>query len=62
MEAATNEFDDTIPQSRTRDRGSTAALMAMIVCSVILLLMLAACSPPAHASACGQEIWAGGVS
>lgn len=43
------EFEDASPQSSMRNQGSTSALVAMIVCDVILLLMLSACSPPAHA-------------
>lgn len=38
-------------QSSLSERGSTSTLVAMVACNVILLLMLAACSPPAQAQA-----------
>jgi len=44
------QLEDATPQSSIPDdRGSLSALVAMIACDVILLVMLSACSPPAHA-------------
>ena len=44
-----NEFEDATAQSSTRNQGPTSAFVAMIACNVMLLVMLAAYSPPAHA-------------
>ena len=38
----TGQFESAIPETWTRDQGSTSALVAMIATNVILLLMLAA--------------------
>jgi hypothetical protein len=46
---AKHEFEDSDLQGSTRYHGSTSACVAMVACNVMLLLMLAACSPPAHA-------------
>lgn len=43
------EFEDAGPSSSMCEPGSTGPVVAMVACNVILLLMLAACSPPAHA-------------
>ena len=46
-----DEFETEGLQSSNSEQGSTSTLVAMVACHVILLLMLAACSPPAHAQA-----------
>ena len=43
------EFETEALQSSLSEQGSTGTVVAMVACNVILLVMLAACSPPAHA-------------
>ena len=43
------ETDDANLQSSMRDQISVSAFVAMVACNLMLLLMVAACSPPAHA-------------
>ena len=41
-----DEFEIASSQPSMRNEGSTSACVAMTACSVVLLLMLSACSPP----------------